>query len=60
MRVSVAICTWNRAELLDQTLQQMHRLSVPPGIDGEVVVVNDCFAIRIKEIESNRSRGSSA
>jgi flagellar motor switch protein FliN/FliY len=26
---------------------------------GEVVVVNDCFAIRIKEIESPRNRGAS-
>jgi len=41
MRVSVAICTWNRAVLLAQTLEQMTRLSVPADVDWEVAVVNN-------------------
>jgi glycosyltransferase involved in cell wall biosynthesis len=41
MRLTVAICTWNRAKLLDQTLTQMHRLRVPPGVDWELLVVNN-------------------
>ena len=41
MRVSVGICTWNRARLLEQTLSGMERLRIPPGVDWEVLVVNN-------------------
>jgi glycosyltransferase involved in cell wall biosynthesis len=41
MEVTVAICTWNRHELLRQTLEQMTRVVVPPGITWEVLVVNN-------------------
>ena len=41
MRITVAICTWNRAELLDRTLSQMHNLRIPPGIEWELLVVNN-------------------
>ena len=41
MRVTVAICTWNRAKLLDQTLSEMHRLRVPEGTEWELLIVNN-------------------
>jgi glycosyltransferase involved in cell wall biosynthesis len=41
MRVSVLICTWNRAALLDKTLDEVARLRVPAGVDWEVLVVNN-------------------
>ena len=41
MKISVAICTWNRARLLDQTLAQLHNLRVPTGIEWELLVVNN-------------------
>lgn len=41
MDVTVAICTWNRARLLDGTLAQMCRLHVPAGLAWEVVVVDN-------------------
>lgn len=41
MRVTVAICTWNRAALLDRTLTSLHGLHLPPGLDWDVVVVNN-------------------
>jgi glucosyl-dolichyl phosphate glucuronosyltransferase len=41
MRITVVICTWNRAELLDQTLGAMHGLEVPAGVDWELLVVNN-------------------
>jgi glucosyl-dolichyl phosphate glucuronosyltransferase len=41
MRVSVLICTWNRAALLDQTLTHIARLHIPAGVDWEVLVVNN-------------------
>jgi len=40
-RVSVVICTWNRAELLRQTLERMTRLEVPAGVEWELLVVNN-------------------
>src|SRR5262249_21230021 len=40
-RVSVIICTWNRARLLDMTLEHFARLRVPAGVEWELVVVNN-------------------
>ena len=43
MLISVAICTYNRADLLDQTLEQMRHLQLPAGLDWELLVVdNNC------------------
>jgi hypothetical protein len=43
MLLTVAICTWNRAKLLDQTLASLARLVPPAGYDWEVVLVdNNC------------------
>jgi glycosyltransferase involved in cell wall biosynthesis len=41
MTVTVAICTWNRAALLDRTLARMRALRIPAGAGWELVVVNN-------------------
>ena len=41
MRITVAICTWNRAELLRQTLEGIQSLRVPRGLDWELLIVNN-------------------
>src|SRR3954466_10143738 len=41
MLVSVAICTWNRAENLDQTLAGLRGLHVPADVEWELLVVNN-------------------
>jgi len=41
MHVTIAICTWNRCELLQQTLEQMTALAAPPDLEWEIVVVNN-------------------
>jgi glycosyltransferase involved in cell wall biosynthesis len=41
MKLSVAICTWNRAKLLDETLTAMRQLDVPSGVTWELLVVNN-------------------
>lgn len=41
MRITVAICTWNRAKLLDQTLAEMHKLVIPAGVGWDLLVVNN-------------------
>jgi glycosyltransferase involved in cell wall biosynthesis len=41
MRVSVVLCTWNRARLLDQTLAQLELVRVPQNVQWEILVVNN-------------------
>jgi glycosyltransferase involved in cell wall biosynthesis len=40
MRITLAICTWNRCRLLEQTLEQLTRLA-DPGVPWELIVVNN-------------------
>jgi glucosyl-dolichyl phosphate glucuronosyltransferase len=43
MKLTVAICTWNRAKLLDRTLDRMTSLVLPAGVTWDLVVVdNNC------------------
>jgi glycosyltransferase involved in cell wall biosynthesis len=57
MDVSVAICTWNRASLLDATLAQMCKMRVPPGTQWELLVVdNNCTDHTAAVIESYADR----
>ena len=41
MRVTVAICTWNRAHLLRQTLEQLTGVRIPDGLQWEVLVIDN-------------------
>jgi glycosyltransferase involved in cell wall biosynthesis len=41
MNITVAICTWNRAELLRSTLEHFRGLDVPQGLEWELLVVNN-------------------
>ena len=41
MRLTVALCTWNRCELLRQALEGMTRLDIPLGVDWELLVINN-------------------
>ncbi|NOT26803.1 MAG: glycosyltransferase [Acidobacteria bacterium] len=41
MRIVVAICTWNRCELLRQTLEGLKALVIPADVTWEVLVVNN-------------------
>lgn len=41
MDISVIICTWNRADLLSQTLAQMEQLRTLPKTSWELLVVNN-------------------
>ena len=41
MYLTVGICTWNRAHLLEQTLTAMHELEIPSDIHWELLVVNN-------------------
>ena len=39
--ITIAVCTWNRARLVEQTLESFTRLQVPAGLEWEVVVINN-------------------
>ena len=41
MIVEIAICTWNRAELLQQVLQKLESLEVPANCELRVIVVDN-------------------
>lgn len=41
MKITVAICTWNRCALLNETLEHVARLEIPSGVEWEVLVVNN-------------------
>lgn len=52
MFLTVGICTWNRCELLRQTLEQMTRLAIPPDIEWELLVVNNNCTDATEEVIS--------
>jgi glucosyl-dolichyl phosphate glucuronosyltransferase len=41
MKITVAVCTWNRATLLNQTLSAISRLVIPERVQLELLVVNN-------------------
>jgi glucosyl-dolichyl phosphate glucuronosyltransferase len=41
MKITVAICTWNRSQLLDKTLAEMQKLVIPHDVDWQLVIVNN-------------------
>jgi glycosyltransferase involved in cell wall biosynthesis len=48
--ITVAICTWDRCELLRQTLEQMTKLQIPAGVLWELLVVNNNCTDRTDEV----------
>ncbi len=41
MHLTVAICTWNRADLLDDTLASLATVAIPGDVTWEVIVANN-------------------
>jgi len=41
MLVTIGICTWNRAELLARTLAHFEHIESPPGVEWELLVVDN-------------------
>lgn len=50
MDVSIALCTWNRAAVLDQTLRSFRALEVPSQVSWELVVVNNSSTDHTDEV----------
>lgn len=41
VRVTLALCTWNRCALLQRTLEQLTALVIPPGVEWQLLVINN-------------------
>lgn len=41
MDITIAICTWNRCELLRPTLERMCDLVIPPSVEWELLVIDN-------------------
>ena len=50
MDITVAICTWNRAHLLEQTLTRFRQLVIPEGMEWELVVINNACTDHTREV----------
>lgn len=48
--ITVTVCTWNRAPLLERCLQQMTRLRPPAGLEWELLVVDNNSSDRTGEV----------
>ena len=55
MRVTIAICTWNRSADLDKTLNEFPSLVIPEGIEWEILVVNNNCTDNTDEIIARHS-----
>lgn len=55
MQLTVAICTWNRAQLLDQTLEQFQQMDLPTGVEWELLVVNNRCTDHTEEVVKRHS-----
>ena len=50
MQVEVAICTWNRAELLTRTLARLSEINVPSGVELRILLINNASTDRTSEV----------
>jgi glucosyl-dolichyl phosphate glucuronosyltransferase len=56
MRVTVAICTHNRSQLLDETLARMVEMRIPPGLSWELLVVLNACTDTSRQVAESYSR----
>lgn len=55
MEITVAICTWNRAKLLSQTLESMRKMMAPHEIGWELLIVNNNCTDNTEEVIATHS-----
>src|SRR5262245_24930446 len=57
MKVSVVLCTWNRAVLLDRALTHIEKLQIPTDVQWEVIVVNNNSTDSTEEVIARHKKG---
>lgn len=55
MKVTVIICTWNRAQYLDAALTEMRKLKIPAGLEWELLIVNNNSTDNTDEVLARHS-----
>lgn len=50
MKITVVICTWNRADLLNQTLKTLGPLRIPDGVTWELLVIDNNSTDRTQRV----------
>ena len=50
MKISIAICTWNRSRLLKQTIESLFRMTIPRQSTWEIVIVDNGSTDNTKQI----------
>lgn len=55
-KLSIAICTWNRSDLLRKTLTQMQQLRIEPEFEWELVIVDNNSTDDTKSVIDEFSR----
>jgi glucosyl-dolichyl phosphate glucuronosyltransferase len=58
MRLSICVCTYNRASILPYCLESLTNLTVPAGCEAEILVVDNKSADNTKEIVEHYSQRS--
>jgi glycosyltransferase involved in cell wall biosynthesis len=56
MHVTVGICTWNRAGLLDGALASLAQIVVPPGVTWDVIVANNNSTDHTEDVLDRHAR----
>ena len=56
MDITVAICTWNRACLLDDTLMHLNDVLVPDGMKWEVLIINNNCSDHTADVVARHER----
>ena len=56
MNVTIAICTWNRAALLADTLETLSQIRVPAGIEWECLIVNNSCTDNTNDVVASFAR----
>ena len=54
--VDLLICTWNRAELLDETLASIARMKIPSGLRWQVTVVDNNSTDQTRNVVEHAAR----
>jgi glucosyl-dolichyl phosphate glucuronosyltransferase len=58
MRISICVCTYNRAHILPYCLEALINLKVPAGCEAEILVIDNNSSDNTKDIVDHHSRRS--
>jgi glucosyl-dolichyl phosphate glucuronosyltransferase len=56
MHLTVGICTWNRADLLDGALTSLAQVAVPPGVTWDIIVANNNSTDHTEDVLDRHAR----